>query len=148
MVLQVRLKSGEAWAVDLTHAQYGWPEVAMSWPRYKAQRIVKQKGEPLSFGDCKERSVAFQADRRLARQVRLCSAFVSATLHQSIHDALETENGTLAILIRDEIADASTIRTKTLDHASETVKDAVKQYHYNNGDEIREANRQLEWVLR
>lgn len=38
-VLRVTMKSGEDFAVDLTHWQYGWPEVVQPWNKYFHSKV-------------------------------------------------------------------------------------------------------------
>jgi hypothetical protein len=46
---RVTLKNGEAWAIDTTGAQYGYPETLCPWPEYKQQR-TETVGRAREFG--------------------------------------------------------------------------------------------------
>ena len=39
LVLRVVLKCGQVYAVDLTGAQFGWPDVVVPWEKYRSQHI-------------------------------------------------------------------------------------------------------------
>ncbi|KAL8836166.1 MAG: hypothetical protein Q9170_003019 [Blastenia crenularia] len=54
-ILRVTIKNGEAYAIDITGAQFGWTEHIMPWSHYEQHRIHNDSAKPVEiqpFGRC------------------------------------------------------------------------------------------------
>lgn len=79
-IIQVTLKNGESYAIDITGAQYGHYDAVIPWDLYVKSRVDRiEKMNPLrNIGECKKRISKKSKGRARTQEEQFAEVFVSA----------------------------------------------------------------------
>lgn len=150
-VLRVDLKKNGIWAIDLTHLQYGWPEVIMSWERYVARRVVEEAPGPMEHQ--MQRLDEINLEPRDAEELEeptrfiltdQCSKSAAAVFSESIGESLRRKGRSFKDLLAVDDDQMEAFKDAILSKASAAAQRNVEEWQKEHKDSITRDNQRVE----